>query len=85
MNLDAFQRAVLAELGVIAYRHAGAGPEAVQVAPELLARLARAAGVDEACLLEQPQLLAQAARMGDDPRAKRALWPLLRALRREPR
>ena len=51
---------------------------------EIGRRLARAAGVPEAHLLEQPRLLAQAAKMGDDPRAKRALWPLLRALRRDP-
>lgn len=84
MNFDPLQRAVLGELGLVTYRHVGGESGAVDIAPELLARLARAAGVSEAHLLEQPRLLAQAAKMGDDPRAKRALWPLLRVLRRDP-
>ena len=84
MNFDPLQRAVLAELGLVRYRHVGGDAEAVDIPPELLARLARAAGVPETRLLEQSRLLAQAVRMGDDPRAKRALWPLLRALRRDP-
>ncbi len=90
MNLDPLQRAFLAELGVVAYRLRGHGaatdaqdaPATDAPAAALLARLARAAAVPEQRLLEHPRILADAARMGADPRARRALWRQLRALRR---
>ena len=81
MNLDPLQRVVLAELGLVAYRRAVVGP-AAGLPQELLGQLARAAGLSADRLLEHPQLLAQATRMGRDPRARRALWTQLRALRK---
>lgn len=81
MNFDPLQRAVLDELGLIAFRRAVVGPGA-HLPAELLEQLARAAGVSADRLQEHPQLLAQATRMGRDPRARRALWAQLRALRK---
>lgn len=94
MSWDPFQQDVLAELGHVLYRLAGASVAAdtsLPVAPRvdaalidgpMLARLARAAGVT---------VEAVQARIGDaliaglrgDPVAKRALWPRLRAMRRQ--
>lgn len=82
MNLDRFQRAVLAELGLDVYRPLADAAVPGQIDLALLARLARAAGIPEQRLLERPQLLAQAQAMGVDPHARRALWVKLRTLRR---
>lgn len=90
------QRAVLAELGLIVYRRAGAtvasapGPAPAPVAeageaavdPAMLARLARAAGLTPAQLQARaPGLAAASAGLAGDAVAKRALWPALRRLR----
>jgi hypothetical protein len=97
VSWDAFQRQVLAELGHALYLpHAVAEPPRVQPATALsvqpvtagehpmLARIARAAGVPVPRLqLLAPDLAAQADSM--DAAAKRALWPRLRALRRDAR
>lgn len=79
MNWDPFQRAVLAELGHVAYRLQAA--PAGTVDPDMLARLARAAGTGPEALLEAIADPAALAVRGDAG-AKRALWPRLRALRR---
>ena len=86
MNWDPFQRAVLAELGHVAYRLQAApvAAPAGTVDPDMLARLARAAGTGPEALLEaiaDPGALA----VRGDAGAKRALWPRLRALRRAAR
>ncbi len=97
MSWDAFQRQVLAELGHAVYvardaaapTHAEAPAEPpvqalAATAHPLLARLARAAGLGQDQLLRlAPELAGQAA--GMDAAAKRALWPRLRALRRDAR
>ena len=93
MNWDPFQRAVLAELGHVAYRLQvapvaaavdGAG-QAIdrEIDPAMLARLARAAGTAPEALLAALDPGALAVR--GDAGAKRALWPRLRALRRATR
>lgn len=81
MNFDPLQRTVLAELGLVAYRRIVAGA-AVDLPSGLLAQLAQAAGLSVEDLQAHPQLLAQAARMGRDPRPRRAVWVQLRALRK---
>lgn len=83
MSWDAFQRAALAEMGYVLYRplSAGAATE-VQLDDALLARLAKAAGTEPELLREQTDLMNLAAGMHGDAAAKRALWPRLRALRR---
>jgi hypothetical protein len=98
LSWDAFQQAVLAELGLVPYQVRVPGvrparPDPVPAASPLdvsddermLARLAYAA----ACPVEVVQGLAvvQALlpRLRQEPQAKRALWPHLRALRRERR
>ena len=48
----------------------------------LLARLARAAACEPADLLRYADIAAALATLRGDARAKRALWPRLRALRR---
>ena len=88
MSWDPFQRAVLAELGHVLYSPVNAAAPAISAAPPvaaldpaLLDRLARAAGSTPDILLaafEDPAVLAVAG----DARAKRALWPRLRAFRR---
>ena len=81
MSWDPFQRAVLAELGHVLYRPV---PAIAPMADDaLLARLARAASVELAELLQRhPEIVAAAAGLHGDARAKRALWPRLRAMRR---
>lgn len=92
MSWDPFQRDVLAELGhalyVVRDPPAPAGSPGAAVEPAVdaawLARLARAAGMAPARLLQcAPDLAVQDA--GLNAVAKRALWPRLRALRREAR
>lgn len=85
MSWDPFQRAVLAELGHVVYRPVQmpvAG--AVTVDDAVLARLARAAGMDIDDFTRQFGDLAPLAALQGDARAKRALWPRLRAMRRSP-
>ena len=91
MSWDGFQRAVLAELGHVLYR-APMSPD-VAFAPAadagmadaaMLARLARAAGIAPEALLAGIGDAAALAVRGDAA-AKRALWPRLRALRRNAR
>lgn len=97
MNWDPFQREALAELGHVLYRQAGvvlaSDAEAVIVeAPDvdagsmhqsMLAHIARAANMTpealQACL-DDMQVIAN---LHGDASAKRALWPRLRALRRQ--
>lgn len=97
MSWDPFQREVLAELGHALYvvrdpparaseASTWSSGTAVESAADAawLTQLARAAGMAPARLLQQaPDLALQAA--GLDAAAKRALWPRLRALRREAR
>ena len=80
MNFDSLQLAVLEELGLIDYRLR----DATALDSGLLEQLARAAGVPAERFLALPDLTAQAARMGRDPQARRALWLQLRALRKTP-
>ena len=91
MNWDPFQRAVLAELGHALYRLPATVPAAASVEASvagdagMLARLARAAGVAPDALLSRPDIAAQSAHLRGNADAKRALWPRLRAMRRESR
>ncbi|HSD17088.1 MAG TPA: hypothetical protein VLC71_07520 [Thermomonas sp.] len=83
MSWDPFQRAVLAELGHAVYRplpRSAAG--AAQVDEAVLARLARAAAMDVEEFARRFDDLAALAALRGDARAKRALWPRLRAMRR---
>ncbi len=92
MSWDPFQREVLAELGLVAYRPAAqASPSILHVdiatgMPDaaMLARVARAAGLaPEALQAVAPAIVAACAGLVGDAAAKRALWPRLRRLRRE--
>ncbi len=90
MGWDGLQRAVLAELGHVLYRLSDAPSAPVASSGEvaldasMLARLARAAGMAPEALLARPDIAAQCGRLRGDAAAKRALWPRLRALRRDP-
>ncbi len=81
MSWDPFQRAVLAELGHVVYRAPQTTP-GVQVDDAVLARLARAAGMGIDAFTERFGDLGPLAKLQGDARAKRALWPRLRAMRR---
>ena len=88
MSWDGFQRAVLAEFGHVLYRlpDAPSAPVAgggMALDASMLERLARAAGVSPEALLARADIAAQSARLRGDAAAKRALWPRLRALRRD--
>lgn len=90
MSWDAFQREVLGELGHVLYVPLHAQPVAAQAATgaideAMLARIARAAGVDVDGLRAHADIAAMSAGLRGDAAAKRALWPRLRALRRNPR
>ena len=80
MSWDPFQRAVLAELGHVVYRPVAA--QGVQVDDAVLARVARAAGLAPDDFSRQFGDLTPLAVLQGDARAKRALWPRLRAMRR---
>ena len=85
MSWDPFQRDVLAELGHVLYAPARIGApdaQAGEVDAGMLARLARAAGVDAGQLQAHADIAAMSATLRGDAAAKRALWPRLRALRR---
>ena len=85
MSWDPFQRAVLTELGHELYRPVRlAIPGAVQVDDAVLARMARAAGLEVDDFARRFGDLAPLATLHGDARAKRALWPRLRAMRRPP-
>lgn len=85
MSWDPFQRAVLAELGHVVYRPVQLTvPGSVQVDDAVLARMARAAGLDIDDFTRRFGDLAPLATLQGDARAKRALWPRLRAMRRSP-
>ena len=85
MSWDPFQRAVLAELGHVLYRPVRlAMPGAAQVDDAVLARLARAAGLGVDDFTHRFGDLGPLAALHGDARAKRALWPRLRAMRRSP-
>lgn len=87
MTPDPFQRAVLAELGLVLYRPSGTvsapGDDAVMedVDMAMLARLAQAVGLTPDALLAHADIAVQSSRLHGDAAAKRALWPRLRALR----
>ena len=86
MSWDPFQRVVLAELGHAVYmplRAGGAGdPAAVSaVDAAMLARLARAVGVDADALRLHADVAMASNALRGDAAAKRALWPRLRKLR----
>ena len=87
MSWDAFQREMLAELGHTLYRTTDPQVALVEVEVDagMLARLARAAGVDAEALHAYADIAAMSASLRDDAAAKRTLWPRLRALRREAR
>ena len=85
MSWDPFQRSVLVELGHVLYRPVPlAGTDAAQPDPALLARLARAAGMAPDDFAHRVGELGPLAAVQGDARAKRALWPRLRAMRRRP-
>jgi len=85
VSWDPFQRAVLAELGHELYRPVRlVMPGAVQVDDAVLARMARAAGLEVDDFARRFGDLAPLAALQGDARAKRALWPRLRAMRRSP-
>jgi hypothetical protein len=84
MSWDAFQREALAELGHVLYAPLQAGPTSarvVDVDAAMLARLARAAGVEVDALLALPDIAELTFSLRGNAAAKRALWPRLRALR----
>ena len=89
MSWDAFQREVLAELGHVLYaplqsRAESPGAQAAMGDADagMLAKLARAANLDADALRAHADIAAVSMKLGGDPAAKRALWPRLRALRR---
>lgn len=83
MSWDPFQREVLAELGHVLYRPVHPAPTgAAQVDDAVLMRMARAAGLGADEFAARFGDLAPLAALHGDARAKRALWPRLRALRR---
>ncbi|MEO5628705.1 MAG: hypothetical protein ABIQ62_02905 [Thermomonas sp.] len=92
MSWDPFQREVLAELGHVLYRQAGveivadvdvAGVDGALLDERMLARLATAAGMSVDGLQARLQDLQAITGLRGDAAAKRALWPRLRALRRQ--
>ena len=90
MSWDAFQREVLAELGHVPYVpwHAAAPAAAAMpgaVDAGMLARIARAAGIDADTLLAHADIVATTSHLRGDAAAKRALWPRLRRLRADAR
>lgn len=95
MSWDPFQQDVLAELGYVLYRQAGAAlaDEAVHTVPSstnvesidspMLARVARAAGMSieemQGCIGDMQVI----AGLQGNAAAKRALWPRLRGWRKQ--
>ena len=85
MSWDGFQREVLAELGHVLYRPLDAQAVAIEADADMLVRLARATGIDVDDLHAHADIAAQTMTLRGDAAAKRALWPRLRALRRDAR
>lgn len=103
MTWDPFQREVLAELGHVVYRQAGAEFNSASVfapataplhaaAPashgdfidaSMLARIARAAAMSTDDMQARLGELSLSAGLRGNPAGKRALWPRLRAMRRQ--
>ena len=91
MNWDPFQREVLAELGHVVYRQAGAAAvinaeaviDAAMIDSPMLAHVARAAGMTAEALQARIDDIQIIASLHGNASAKRALWPRLRALRRQ--
>ncbi len=97
MNWDPFQREVLAELGHVVYRQAGIAIDVVAEAPHaraahadtnvidgpMLARVARAASMTTDALQACIDDMRVIAGLRGNASAKRALWPRLRALRKQ--
>ncbi|MEO6154993.1 MAG: hypothetical protein ABIP16_04625 [Thermomonas sp.] len=92
MNWDPFQREVLAELGHVVYRQAGVAMAQDAEAPVvdaamldglMLARIARAADMSTEALQARIGDVQLIADLRGNATAKRALWPRLRALRRQ--
>ena len=85
MSWDGFQREVLAELGHVLYRAMDPQAVVIEIDAGMLARLARAAGVDADVLHAHADIAARTASLRGDAAAKRALWPRLRRLRGDAR
>ena len=91
MSWDAFQREVLAELGHVPYLPLRAQAAVADIDLEIdidagmLARIARAAGIDADALLAHVDIVATTSHLRGDAAAKRALWPRLRRLRADAR
>ena len=99
MNWDPFQREVLAELGHVVYRQAGIGiamaadagaarsdalaVDIAMVDSLMLARVACAAGMTTETLQACIDDICVIADLRGNASAKRAIWPRLRALRRQ--
>lgn len=97
MSWDPFQREILAELGHVVYRQAGVAmtAEARQIGADaspfetaffdgpMLACVARAASMTTEALQACFEDTHVIATLRGNPAAKRALWPRLRAMRRQ--
>jgi hypothetical protein len=88
LSWDAYQRVVLRELGLEVYAlphtSAAASIEIAQPAArdaDMLARAAKAAGLQPQALLAQLDLHTILPTLRGNAAAKRALWPRLRTLR----
>jgi hypothetical protein len=88
LSWDAYQRVVLRELGLDVYAlprtSAAASVEIAQPMAgdtDMLARIAKAAGLQPQALLAQLDLHTVLPTLRDNAAAKRALWPRLRTLR----
>jgi 2-hydroxychromene-2-carboxylate isomerase len=97
VSWDPFQREVLAELGHLVYRQAGAAnasdaevacvdvqaADNVSIEDQMLVRIARAAGMSTETLQACIGDIQAIAGLRGNASAKRALWPRLRMLRRQ--
>lgn len=97
MSWDSFQREILAELGHVVYRQAGVAIAEAAEAPraettqldttvlddQMLARVARAAHMTTQALQARIGDMGVIACLQGNAAAKRALWPRLRALRKQ--
>ncbi len=97
MSWDPFQREILAELGHVVYRRAGVAvtAEAQQIRVDaspcetesidgpMLTCIARAASMTIEALQARFEDIHVIASLRGNPDAKRALWPRLRAMRRQ--
>lgn len=91
MNWDPFQREVLAELGHVVYRQAGSAGSSTAdevndvalVDSPMRAQVARAARMTTEALQACIDDIQVIDKLRGDASAKRALWPRLRALRKQ--